>query len=228
MKILVIGSGRRISEFQEKWNENDTGNPAYYEDLQTVPQPLNKYPIIFHLNLDDKPADLMPLVSLNGVFVIGCAVKQSLASMVHQFSLTPACILVGMNALPTFINRPLVEWSLFDRKETEKAIELAKTLKWDMQLVNDRVGMVTPRILSMIINEACFTVQEGTATKEDIDLGMKLGMNYPFGPFEWADKIGISNVYGILDALFTDTADERFRICPMLKTVYLKKGNFLN
>ena len=81
--------------------------------------------------------------------------------------------------------------------------------------------MVTPRIIFMIINEAYYTVQEGTATREDIDQGMKLGTNYPFGPFEWAEKIGLDNVYETLEAIYEDTKEERYKICPLLKREYL-------
>jgi 3-hydroxybutyryl-CoA dehydrogenase len=80
----------------------------------------------------------------------------------------------------------------------------------------------------MIINEACYTLQEGTASMQDIDISMKLGTNYPFGPFEWADKIGIKHVYETLKAVYDDTHDERYKICPMLKTIYLKNGSFYN
>ncbi|MEM9298321.1 MAG: 3-hydroxyacyl-CoA dehydrogenase family protein [Bacteroidota bacterium] len=87
--------------------------------------------------------------------------------------------------------------------------------------VADRVGMVTPRVIAMIINEAFYTLQEGTATKEDIDLGMKLGTNYPYGPFEWMEKIGVQNVYELLESLFEDTKDQRYKISPLLKRDYL-------
>ena len=50
----------------------------------------------------------------------------------------------------------------------------------------------------MIINEAYYTVQEGTASREDIDLGMKLGTNYPMGPFEWSQAWGLNNIYELL------------------------------
>jgi 3-hydroxybutyryl-CoA dehydrogenase len=93
-------------------------------------------------------------------------------------------------------------------------------------LVEDRVGLVTPRIVCMIINEACYTLQEGTATVRDIDLGMKLGTNYPLGPFEWANKIGAKNVYETLQAVYEDTKDERYKICPLLKTRYMKNEAF--
>ena len=74
----------------------------------------------------------------------------------------------------------------------------------------------------MIINEAYFTVQEGTATREDIDLGMRLGTAYPKGPFAWSQEIGLDHVYETLEAMYEDTKDERYKICPMLKTEYLQ------
>ncbi|HRG10176.1 MAG TPA: 3-hydroxyacyl-CoA dehydrogenase family protein, partial [Cyclobacteriaceae bacterium] len=60
---------------------------------------------------------------------------------------------------------------------------------------------MTPRVICMIINEAYFTVEEGTATREDVDLAMKLGTNYPLGPFEWTEKIGLQNIVNVLDTV---------------------------
>jgi 3-hydroxybutyryl-CoA dehydrogenase len=88
--------------------------------------------------------------------------------------------------------------------------------------VNSRVGLITPRVVCMIINEAFYTVQEGTATEGDIDQAMKLGTNYPMGPFEWCDKIGLADVYETLEALYQDTHDERYKICSLLKQRYLR------
>jgi 3-hydroxybutyryl-CoA dehydrogenase len=82
--------------------------------------------------------------------------------------------------------------------------------------------MVTPRVIFMIINEAYFTVQEGTARKADIDQGMKLGTNYPYGPFEWSELIGLQHVYELLEAVYEDTKDERYKICSLLKKEYLR------
>ena len=53
----------------------------------------------------------------------------------------------------------------------------------------------------MIINEAYFALEEGVSTKEEIDTAMKLGTNYPYGPFEWAKKIGLKNIFQLLDKL---------------------------
>ena len=69
----------------------------------------------------------------------------------------------------------------------------------------------------MIINEAYFTLEEGTASREDIDLGMRLGTNYPMGPFEWKDAWGIDRVKQLLEALLASTGDERYLVWPLLK-----------
>ena len=83
--------------------------------------------------------------------------------------------------------------------------------------------MVSPRVICMIINEAYFTFEEGTASREDIDLAMKLGTNYPFGPFEWADKIGLANVCKLLKAVYEDTGDARYKLCPLLQEKNLSR-----
>jgi 3-hydroxybutyryl-CoA dehydrogenase len=128
--------------------------------------------------------------------------------------------------LPTFIERKITELTIADDKDAPATELLANKLQWNIRVVSDRVGMVTPRIIFMIINEACYTLQEGTASIKDIDTAMKLGTNYPYGPFEWADKIGIKNIYELLEALYNDTKDERYKICSLLKTKYLKNEKF--
>ncbi|MCF8429562.1 MAG: hypothetical protein K9G64_05470 [Bacteroidia bacterium] len=136
--------------------------------------------------------------------------------------------LFGINSVETFLNRNLLEVSMLNSSNEQILTDLLGKLNWEYKLIKDRVGMVTPRVVCMVINEACYTLQEGTATMMDIDISMKLGTNYPFGPFEWADKIGIKNVYEILEQLYNDTKDERYKICPLLKTHYLLKQNFYN
>ena len=63
------------------------------------------------------------------------------------------------------------------------------------QLVPDVPGMIAARTVSMIINEAYYTLEEEISSAEEIDIAMKLGTNYPYGPFEWARQIGIEKYY---------------------------------
>ena len=87
----------------------------------------------------------------------------------------------------------------------------------EIELVQDRVGMVLPRVLCQIINEAVFALQEDVASPQDIDTAMKLGLNYPLGPIEWADRIGFRHVYAVLAALENDLKEDRYRVAPLLK-----------
>lgn len=73
-----------------------------------------------------------------------------------------------------------------------------------------------PRVLSMIINEAYFSLEENLASADDIDTAMKNGVNYPHGPFEWAQKIGHQNIYSVLSELFRVTTDPRYKISKQL------------
>src|SRR5690606_6667672 len=97
---------------------------------------------------------------------------------------------------------------------------LMMQLGWEFTRVDDYVGMVTPRVAVMVINEAYYALQSGVAKKEDIDTAMKLGANYPFGPFEWCRKIGIRHVYELLDRLWKVTHDERYKIATALQREY--------
>ncbi|HEX8350663.1 MAG TPA: 3-hydroxyacyl-CoA dehydrogenase family protein [Hymenobacter sp.] len=132
----------------------------------------------------------------------------------------------GFCGLPTLLNRPLLEVSLYNKADREKLAETCTALGTDYRVVEDRVGLVTPRVICMIINEAFYTVQEGTATMQDVDLGMKLGTNYPRGPFAWANAIGVERVYAVLEALWNDTHDERYKVCPLLKRQALRGEPF--
>jgi 3-hydroxybutyryl-CoA dehydrogenase len=127
---------------------------------------------------------------------------------------------VGIAALPTFIQKPLVEIAptIYSPKETlEVTKRFFQSIGKEIEIVQDRVGMVLPRMLCRIINEAAFAITEDIATPQDIDTALKLGVNFPFGPFEWAEQIGLKQVYAVLSALHTDLQEERYRITPLLK-----------
>ncbi|MGZ3787711.1 MAG: 3-hydroxyacyl-CoA dehydrogenase family protein [Bacteriovorax sp.] len=74
-----------------------------------------------------------------------------------------------------------------------------------------------PRTIAMIINEAYFALGEKLASAEAIDLAMKNGVNYPMGPIEWGEKIGLLNIAQLLEELSTITRDERYRLSTELK-----------
>ena len=80
-----------------------------------------------------------------------------------------------------------------------------------------RLGFHYPRAISMIVNEAYFALGENLATKEAIDLAMKNGVNYPMGPIEWGEKIGLKYIIDLLTEYSEITQDPRYRIAQELK-----------
>lgn len=82
--------------------------------------------------------------------------------------------------------------------------------------VNDYPGFVSNRILMPMINEACFALMEGVASKESIDTVMKLGMNHPMGPLTLADFIGLDVCLAIMQVLYDGFKDPKYRPCPLL------------
>src|SRR2546423_1201535 len=90
---------------------------------------------------------------------------------------------------------------------------MGKHVEW----VGDAPGLVLGRILAQVVNEAHFAVGEGVATREDVDTAMRLGFNYPRGPFEWSEAIGAARVVSVLDALHSELGEERYRVAPLLR-----------
>lgn len=127
--------------------------------------------------------------------------------------------LIGIGLYDTFSSTKLIE--IAPSKITDSAIlknaeSILSGFGINYSVVPDRVGLIFPRILSMIINEAAQVFSEKIAAKEDIDTAMKLGTNYPFGPLEWADRLGIELVYEVLSALQRDFGEDRYRPHPVL------------
>lgn len=85
--------------------------------------------------------------------------------------------------------------------------------------VNDYPGFVSNRVLMPMINEAVFCLMEGVATRDNIDTVMKQGMNHPMGPLALADLIGLDVCLDILEVLYRDFGDPKYRPCPLLRNM---------
>ncbi len=112
---------------------------------------------------------------------------------------------IRINAWPGFIETDLWEIAGYISPE---AAEVLQNLDKKYIAVPDEAGFVSARIIAMIINEAYYAKDEGVSSEADIDIAMKLGTNYPYGPFEWCNKIGIHKVYNLLQKC--SLTDERF------------------
>jgi len=97
-------------------------------------------------------------------------------------------------------------------------VELAtKTFGKTTVTSKDVPGFIVNRVLIPLINEACFALQEGLATPEDIDTGVKLGLNHPMGPLTLADFIGLDTCLYIADVLHRELGDDKYRPAALLR-----------
>jgi len=122
----------------------------------------------------------------------------------------PANVL-RINAWPGFLQRPAWEVAgLVDKNITD----IFESLEKKIIPVPDEPGLIAARIITMIINEAYFATGDDVSSKKEIDIAMKLGTNYPYGPFEWASIIGKKNILALLEKL--NTTDKRYQPAQLL------------
>jgi 3-hydroxybutyryl-CoA dehydrogenase len=235
VRIFITGESPMVEQYAElcsahgynvsiSWNENPAQKPEFKSKNIKITDsiPANTSLAIELTNIDplakknniqrfDKAlADTAPILSSS--ITVTATEQSSWITGKHR--------LVGIAALPTLIQKPLVEIAptIYSPKETlEVARVFFQSIEKEIEIVQDRVGMVLPRILCRIINEAAFTITEDIATPQDIDTALKLGIKFPCGPFEWAEQIGLQQVYAVLTAIHTDLQEERYRVSPLLK-----------
>jgi 3-hydroxybutyryl-CoA dehydrogenase len=185
MKLAVITNEELKEEFLSKKIEN-SANVCIVNNPQNIPA--DTY-IVFDLLFEhnSKRISLLKQFLPRPVFIN--AVTDTLAAIGEPF--------IRINAWPTFLRRDIVEVAALPAQE-KMVQDVFEKLGWKYLLVPDITGMISPRITGMIINEAYFTLNEKISSKEEIDIAMKLGTHYPYGPFEWSKKIGLKKIHEMI------------------------------
>ncbi|MEO6489621.1 MAG: 3-hydroxyacyl-CoA dehydrogenase family protein [Ferruginibacter sp.] len=197
MRILVFGN-------DDSWNELTT--------VANIEWIRSENPHSFHnINNIDACFDLSDDAIINEHSIIDKPLFINAVSMplhgLHKGSNT-----IRINGWPGFLARET--WEIAGTISTA-VVETLKGLGKNLIVVPDEPGLISARIIAMIINEAYFAKSEGVSTEEEIDVAMKLGTNYPYGPFEWAHKIGIEKIFTLLSSL--NKTDKRYKPCPLLE-----------
>ena len=97
------------------------------------------------------------------------------------------------------------------------AVNALAACGWQAEVIADAPGLWAARTVCMLINEGADAVHQGVCTEAAADAAMKLGVNWPTGPFEWLQAVGVEQVVAVLDHLFNATRGERYRVSPWLQ-----------
>jgi 3-hydroxybutyryl-CoA dehydrogenase len=196
MHIVLLANSKTIEAFSNSYpNLNITASHTW-EDLKT-----NHADAIFNL-LDDAPLKDYTTITIP-VFIN--SVSKTLSEFNHPKNV------VRINGWNGFFENKTWELSGLI---SEKHLVVIEALNKKFIVLPDEPGFVAPRVIAMIINEAYFAKDEGVSTELEIDMAMKLGTNYPKGPFEWKNEIGITNIFSLLSVL--KIKDKRYQPSSLL------------
>ena len=127
---------------------------------------------------------------------------------------------VGFHMLPPLEDSKLVELTRLpatQRFAADAAEEFFSKLGLLTEWVEDAPGLVLGRIVCQLVNEAAFAIGEGVGSADDVDAGLTLGLSHPRGPVAWSEAIGLDHVLSVLDALWEERREERYRAAPLLR-----------
>jgi len=135
-------------------------------------------------------------------------------------ALDPSGSAAGFHAVPPLAAAGLVEATRGPETSPLAFAHLEhffETLGKNVEWVGDAPGLVLGRIVAQLVNEAAFAVRDRVGSAADVDSAMELGLNHPRGPLAWADAMGLDHVLAVLDGLWAEQHEERYRACPLLR-----------
>ncbi|HEY4178456.1 MAG TPA: 3-hydroxybutyryl-CoA dehydrogenase [Kofleriaceae bacterium] len=156
-----------------------------------------------------------------------CKDEAILASNTSSISITKIAAASGrpdrvigmhfMNPVPVMKLVEIVRGLPTSQATVDTIMELSKRFGKTTIGARDIPGFIVNRMLIPLLNEACYGLYEGLGTAQDIDTGVRLGLNHPMGPLELADLIGLDTCLAIAEVLHRELGDDKYRPCPLLR-----------
>lgn len=191
MNLLVVANDKQKEELAEG---------QVFNELQvqwvTMPEAITSYPkadLCIDLLFENTEERIQWLRKLQINLVIINSVVTPLSEIVEGF--------IRINGWNTFLKRPIIEAACDNYQLKERVEKIFSFFGKKTEWLPDTPGLITARVVACIVNEAYFALQENVSSREEIDIAMKLGTNYPYGPFEWSEKIGLKNIHALLSKL---------------------------
>jgi len=218
-RVAIVGTNRLADGWQRLAGDNGIACARYARAAEVDPAADVVVDTLAH-GTEDKRLLLEELAAAapGAAVVLSSCVRWS-ANAIACWSRRPERV-VGFATFHPLARRNVIELArgLDTGDEAFRAAEsLVRSVGKESAEVKDAPGLVFPRILSLIINEAARSLDEGIATAEEIDIALRLGTNYPQGPLRWADEIGLDEVLAVIEGLQEETGDDRYRPAPLLK-----------
>ena len=230
MKVVIAGEMPFVTEVGELCTQAGHDTVIYLvEDFNSAVQSGSAMPeaanvdVAIELHNESAAAKEELLAALAGfvprdALILTSALATS-ATQAASWVPNPARV-VGFGVLPPLKSGNLVEIAAALQtadSAIEQAIAFWQSLGQEAIRVADGPGLVRARTVCCLINEAVSALMEGVASAEDIDRAMKLGTNYPHGPLEWADYMGLDTVLGVMTGLYNEWGEDRYRPSPLLR-----------
>jgi len=162
-----------------------------------------------------------------------CSDKTILATNTSSISVTRLAAVtqrpqkvIGMhffNPVPVMKLLEIINAVQTDETTYEEARQVGEKLGKQVVTVKDSAAFIVNRTLLPFLNEAIFTLYESIGSAEDIDKAVKLGLNHPMGPLELCDFVGLDTLLAVLDVMYDEFGDPKYRACPLLRK-YVEAG----
>jgi 3-hydroxybutyryl-CoA dehydrogenase len=203
MKVLVIANDAQKEELiqglQDEMNIEWIASPENFKSSENFDSCVD-------LLFENEKERMNLLRQTKAPLIIVSSVISPLTEIQEDF--------VRITGWNTFLKRSVIEAAISNKLVKEKAEKVFSGFGKKTEWVPDIPGMISARVVASVINEAYFALEQEVSSKEEIDTAMKMGTNYPYGPFEWGKRIGLRNIYLLLNRLAEE--QKRYQPAPLL------------